>query len=183
MLDDFQELSDDSATCTLVYGAMGAVGPRLCHHYHKPNPPPAALALGRTCDTTLGEADIALTHSAAGRWTADLTLTFEESRTVGSPGLVLPEWIHGSLFDYFTNGMCYGLAADTRDGLLTISLAPSVTASMAARLSGHEHAGDILTRLARRHYFTVRLGTAPETYAYHIEACRARGTARDRGPA
>lgn len=192
VFDDFQEIPDDGPTCALVCAAMEAADPDRAIIIVSRNPPPAALArlrvhgrlaviegealaltrdealaLARTCDAALGEADIADAHAATGGWAAGLALIFEESRTAGSSGLPLPERSQGLLFDYFMNEIFEGLPADTRDVLLTTSLVPSVTASMATRLSGHEHAGAILAQLARRHCFTVRLGADPEGYAYH----------------
>ncbi len=192
IFDDFQELPDDGPTCALLCAAMEAASPDLAIIVISRNPPPSAmarlqvhgrvtvieggalaflpdeaLALARTRKATLDEAAIAVAHAATEGWAAGLALIFEESRTVGAQGLPPPDRSRGLLFDYFMNEIFEGLPADTRDILMTTSLVPNVTPSMAAALSGHEHAGRVLATLARRNYFTVRLATDPETYTYH----------------
>ena len=91
VFDDFREIPDDGPTCTLLWAAMEAARPDLAIVIISRHPPPAmlarlrvhgrlavieggalaltpdeALALARTRDAALGEAEVAEVHAATG---------------------------------------------------------------------------------------------------------------------
>jgi DNA-binding SARP family transcriptional activator len=132
--------------------------------------------------------------SAPGRW-SDAAVESLHARTQGwSAGIVLlakalttaPRTVEridavsaDVLFAYFADEILGPADARTRHVLLTTTLLPYVTASMASELSSDPKAGGVLMQLHVQNCFTNRRGEAEAVFEYHplIRAFLLKGTA------
>ena len=97
---------------------------------------------------------------------------------------------HGSgetperLFEYFAAEVIDKASPAERDFLLRSAVVPSLTSSLAARLTGATDAGRILADLARRSFLTQRLGRSG-AYRYHplLRSFLLRRAESELGPA
>ena len=104
-------------------------------------------------------------HRKADGWAAGLALLLRTREPSGDAGLSgQPPSV---LFDYFAQEIFSGTAGVVRDFLAKTSLLPSMTASMAARLTGNDDARAILERLRREHYFIESYAGEETFYRYH----------------
>jgi len=84
------------------------------------------------------------------------------------------------VFDLFASEVMDAFATWQRHALMRIAFLPSVTAAMAAAISGEPHVETLLEDLARRSLFTDRRGDAPAVYTFHAlfgEYLRTRAAA------
>ena len=71
------------------------------------------------------------------------------------------------IFDYFANVLYERVDDELRHFLLTTSLLPRMTIKAAEELTGNRRADQILSRLSRTNFFTVRHETPETVYQYH----------------
>lgn len=106
-------------------------------------------------------------HRRTHGWAAGLVLYSEtlkyREHEVLQPGRAVPE----ELFDYFAGEVLEKADDQTRQFLLRTSFLPSMTASMAERLSGIHAAGRTLSELVRKNYFVSRSRDVDPVYQYH----------------
>src|SRR4029450_4195619 len=72
-----------------------------------------------------------------------------------------------AIFQYFAGEIFNAAKPENQRVLMTSAIAPSVTASEAVELSGHEDAPRLLEYLYRHHLFTDRRHGEQVTYHYH----------------
>lgn len=113
------------------------------------------------------EASIAAAHQRSAGWVAGLILLIDHSagrRVLAAPTLAPSS---PALYDYCAAIFESSVPAATRDALLSIAVLPSVTARVATRLTGIEHAERMLQELHERSFFVdCRPGSEP-TYRLH----------------
>ena len=100
-------------------------------------------------------------------WVAALVLLREHLRRRGA---TLDETLgegKDAIFQYFAGEIFNGAKPENQRVLMTSAIAPSVTASEAVVLSGHEDAPRLLEYLYRHHLFTDRRHGEQVTYHYH----------------
>ncbi|MDH4135050.1 MAG: hypothetical protein OEV31_09660, partial [Gammaproteobacteria bacterium] len=192
VLDNYQEAPEDS----LLHEVLNVLAEELPEGLRlwvlSRTEPPTALARLRLSDrfAFIGGAPIRLTpEETAGlvllrRGKIDaVTVEHLQQRTQGwAAGVVLMlEQGHGEisepggdsadpkhLFDYFASEILNRSDTATRDFLIKTALLPQIGVVAAEALTGTVQAGEILDRLTRRNYFTVRhAGTDGDTYQYH----------------
>ncbi len=100
-------------------------------------------------------------------WAAGLVLMLRQAADtagmVGSPEQATEQ----TLFRYFAGEILEKLPPRERAFLLRTALLPTVTADLAAQLTGDADAAALLSYMADKNYFTVRLAASPDTYRYH----------------
>jgi LuxR family transcriptional regulator, maltose regulon positive regulatory protein len=111
-------------------------------------------------------------------WAAGLTLMLERIARTG----VIPEAIEvetqEAVFNYFAGTLFDRVSIENRHMLLCTALLPSITATIAEKLTGNPGAGKLLEDLHRRQLFTYRrhlagkegksrTGAVEPTYEYH----------------
>lgn len=110
----------------------------------------------------------ALVREADG-WAAGLVLLVE-ARSGGARAparLRVEDGRPGALFDYFGGEVLATMRPEDRDNLLSLSVAPTLTARMAAELTGDPGASRILDVLARRQCFVERRPGPEASYRLH----------------
>lgn len=111
---------------------------------------------------------IPMVHERTEGWVAGMVLMLDRptlERTAGESCTELPS---EQLFDYFAAEVFSRLEQEVRDFLLTTALPPTLTVQTAQRLTSSKNAGQILSMLSRRHFFTDRLtGGDDQEYKYH----------------
>ncbi|HMJ05919.1 MAG TPA: AAA family ATPase, partial [Chthoniobacterales bacterium] len=101
----------------------------------------------------------------ANGWAAALTLLLDDRAALDMDARGIEEFSQ-RLFDYFATEVFSKATASQRAFLLRTSVAPSLTAELAARLTNSSDAGSRLADLERRSFLIQRLGTS-KTYRYH----------------
>ncbi len=71
------------------------------------------------------------------------------------------------VFDYFSNEIFTRIDPPMQDFLLKTAFLPNLSVKIAEDLSSHANAGQILSGLNRRNFFTERLDQPAPTYRYH----------------
>jgi len=101
----------------------------------------------------------------ANGWAAALTLLLHDRAVLDRDASGIEEFSQ-RLFDYFATEIFSTATASQRDFLLRTSVAPTLTAELAARLTDLPDARARLADLERRSFLIQRLGTSG-TYRYH----------------
>ncbi len=191
VLDNFQELPNDSPVYELLLHGLEALGKDIdvivCSRAEPP-PPLARLRIHRRISIIDG-ADLSMTRAEATGvarlrrirlpeagidrllaetrgWAAGLTLLMEDRTDGPSVQQRPPARIGQLLFDYFAREIFAQMDSGVRQILLATAFLPEVTAATAQRLTGSPHAPTVLADLARRNYFTV-VHSGGQTYQYH----------------
>lgn len=125
----------------------------------------SALASTMSRSDLTPEALMALNERVQG-WAAGLVLllrdTGEHHRSPLHPG-----GTEQTLFNYFAAEILATLPRRRQLFLLKTAFLPTVTAPLAAALSGDDEAAMLLDSLVEKNYFTVRLSAEPPAYRYH----------------
>jgi tetratricopeptide (TPR) repeat protein len=98
-------------------------------------------------------------------WAAALTLLLQTDHIAGIDHREVSEF-SDRLFDYFAAEIFDRATPGQRELLLKTSVVPSLTSTVAARLTGNEDAGRMLAELERRSFLMQRLGSSG-AYRYH----------------
>jgi LuxR family transcriptional regulator, maltose regulon positive regulatory protein len=126
----------------------------------------------------ISEATLARLFEQSDGWAAGLILMLERIARTGE----IPEAVEvenqEAVFNYFAGTLFDRISIENRHMLLCTALLPSVTASLAEKLTGNPNAGKLLEDLHRRQLFTYRrhlvsqggrgrTASTEPTYEYH----------------
>lgn len=105
-------------------------------------------------------------HLKTEGWIAGLVLLIETlKRNEGKQEIISADQAH--IFDYFASEIFQKADAQTRDFLLKTAFLPQIEPSLAAGMTGSSDAEQILSTLARNHYFTTKHASYDSVYQYH----------------
>jgi ATP/maltotriose-dependent transcriptional regulator MalT len=187
VLDDFQELPEDSPLQHALPGALSAVPAsvrivvvsraeppvafsRLVAHRRITRieaqeldlEPQEAVDLARLLKVNATAAHVEPFRARAGGWVTGTMMLLEALPSGASTGPV-PQ----ALFDYFATEVLAPAPARVQRLLLETALLPDLTVAAAEALTGAPAAAEILNELARRNVFTTRLAAQEPTFRYH----------------
>lgn len=189
VLDNAQELGDESAVHSGMAAVLAELPERARVFFISREPPPDAYAralagqhLALVDERQLrfddDEAERLVTlhrrdwrggdlRQATDGWAAAMILLLA-TRTE----LSLDEALRGSpareqLFAFFAAEVLAGMSSADAAALMRIAFLPSASVTMAVAISGDARAGNVLDGLARRSLFTERCEGAPPTYTFH----------------
>jgi len=193
VLDDYHEVSPDSALHGVLCEGLAELPPGLSAILVGRGEPPAAFARMRANGAmeVVSADELLLTPTEArglvrsrapggrfsraaaslselsGGWAAGLVLMLEDARTSGSrldrAGWTTPE----SVFDYFATEVLARMDGEARRVLLEASILPTVSSRLVERLTEVAGASRTLAQLARQAYFVVEhRGTVP-VFQFH----------------
>lgn len=103
---------------------------------------------------------------ASGGWAAGIVL-LARAMMAGVPLSAEAKGLPRELLDYFSAEVFDGLAPDVRRFLLRTAAAPWITREVAAALTGHPGAEQVLDALHRANLFIERKCGEPAVYEYH----------------
>jgi DNA-binding SARP family transcriptional activator len=115
-----------------------------------------------------------------GGWAAAMILMLAARTGLASPHPTGAGSAPKTVFDLFAGEVMDAFAPWQRCALMRMAFLPSVTAAMAASVSGEPRVETLLEDLARRSLFTDRRGDAPAVYTFHAlfgEYLRTRAAA------
>lgn len=111
--------------------------------------------------------DLRLMHERTEGWIAGLVLLQDRlpsaRQRLASIGMSSQE----AIFSYFAEEVLRKMPSQMQDFLLKTALLPEMSTDMARRLTGLVEAGEILSDLNRRNYFTERHHVRVDIYGYH----------------
>ncbi len=117
--------------------------------------------------STLTGASVEELYQKTQGWMAGLVLLMEGAKGTSIDQAVLSRLVPETIFDYFASEILEKMDGMTREFLLQTSLLPSMTASMADKLTGIGAAEQILSRLYKNHYFIEMRVQHDTAYHYH----------------
>lgn len=118
---------------------------------------------------------IADLHEKTDGWAAGLSLMMELAKSKDIRLSTRMGHTPQEIFDYFANEVFEKTDKQTQTFLLKTAFLPRITADMAEKLTGDNHAEQILFGLSKNHYFTTQ-------YGYHVQdALRGGNDATLRG--
>jgi DNA-binding SARP family transcriptional activator len=110
-------------------------------------------------------------HRRMDGWIAGLVLAAEGSGAEEREGEATPRFeAEGSteaVFDYFAEEVLRSIDSRLETVLLQTAILPRMTPAMAARLTGSEEVGRLLSDVSRRNYFIQRQAGPEPVYQYH----------------
>ncbi|HWS15258.1 MAG TPA: BTAD domain-containing putative transcriptional regulator, partial [Candidatus Methylomirabilis sp.] len=106
-------------------------------------------------------------QSRSDGWAAGLTLLLSKADTEGIEPQRLKEHTPAEIFDYFAGELFDKTDRASRDFLLATAFLPTVTKTMAERLTGQVSSGQILSNLDRHNYFLMKHARGEPVYEYH----------------
>jgi len=190
VLDNFQDAGPDPVLHQVLRDAATVAPPGVRFLVLSRSEPPALLARARASGAlALISADqLALTldetrslvnargaalaeranllHQRTHGWAAGIVLLLEhgaaQAATPAAAGDATP-----LLFDYFAEEVFRRTDPEARDVMLQTAILPRVGARMAEALTGVKGAQDVLERLYRSNYFTVKHDQPETAYQYH----------------
>lgn len=118
-----------------------------------------AIGAMRSEDEAPSEARLQRLHELAQGWVAGLILMLEQRQDTHLRDVSAPAQDNTPsplVFDYFAGEVFPGLDATIQSFLVKVALLPSMSVAAAASLSGTPEAGDLLSDLFRRNFFTAR---------------------------
>jgi hypothetical protein len=122
------------------------------------------IANDQPCDEEMVKA----LHARADGWPAAITLLLEQLRRGNlSDGWESSDGPLETVFDFFANEFFDNLPEIVQDFLLKTALLSHMTPSLAAAVTGNQHAASVLDDLHRRHFFVHRRDLGEISYQYH----------------
>ncbi|HWR58058.1 MAG TPA: tetratricopeptide repeat protein, partial [Thermodesulfovibrionales bacterium] len=116
----------------------------------------------------LSKETITHVHQQTQGWAAGMVLMIEKAKREDISPQLLSKYTQKEIFEYFAEEIFKKLDKETDDFLLRTAFLPSViTPSIADKLSGHDNADYILSRLSRSHFFTEMRSAGEDAYQYH----------------
>lgn len=193
VFDNYQEVPPDSPLHGALCDGLEALPPGVTAVFLSREAPVASMARQKAGArmSVLGWGDLRLTldeskglaglqgrhdhspallrhcHDTVDGWAAGLVLMLAGAGTGSGDTPPRPESPLQDIFDYFAGELFEKADGDMREFLLATAFLPSMTASMAERLSGVAASGRILAYLCRNHYFTEMHARETPVYQYH----------------
>jgi LuxR family maltose regulon positive regulatory protein len=193
VLDNFHDCPEDALIQSLLPDGLSSLSPGAATLILSRNasPPSFAKLLTHGIMALVNGEELALTDTETGDLMKSHTGRQPDADEVSALRKLTEGWIAGTvllisapsrtlppqrgadapekdvLFDYFAAEVFDKAAPDVRRVLLSTALLPEVTVAAASALSGEARAGDILSDLVRRSYFTLRLNGTEPRYRYH----------------
>lgn len=106
-------------------------------------------------------------HRETEGWIAGMILLNENANREGRAGRPDPAWKSEDLFNYFAVEVFGKNNEETRKFLLKTAFLPQIEPLTAERLTGMPHAGRLLSRLSREHFFTTKHPDESAVFQYH----------------
>jgi len=100
-------------------------------------------------------------------WAGGLVLLLERRDRGSVAPRTIGREVPSEIIDYFGSEIFHRLDKDRRSFLLKTAFFPRMTALMAEKLSGDEHAGQILSEMNRHNQFTKKYFQREPVYEYH----------------
>jgi two-component SAPR family response regulator len=193
VLDNYQEAPADSALHEIIATCLTAIPAGLQVVVISRSEPPAPFArfqansemmsigwdelrltleelsevMRLQCAGPLPKETVRSVYEKTGGWAAGAVLLCQavkmEAADSGTIRSLQPERV----FDYFSNELFSRADARIQEFLLKTALVPNLTQKIAEELSGRENAGQILSELNRRNFFTEKRTQPEPTYQYH----------------
>lgn len=117
--------------------------------------------------TPPSEAVINSLHKKVDGWLAGLLLVLKRAETEAMDTASFTRFTAREVFDYFTSEIFDKADKETQVFLLSTSVLPTISATMAQKLTGSENAEQILDRIRQNHWFTERYPGREIRYQYH----------------
>lgn len=192
VLDNYQNIPEDSAVHTLLAAGQEELGSQQSLLVLSRNLPPAVFARVRACGrlVLIEQDELALTEAESGAvvdqmcptgacdslrdrlytltggWAAGLVLMLQKLDVHHPENLA--DSSTAAVFDYFASELFEGVGDELRAFLLKTALLPNFTAAMARKLTGSPDAARMLDSLLRRNLFITRRGSGElVNYQYH----------------
>ncbi|MBN1605145.1 MAG: hypothetical protein JW940_00855 [Polyangiaceae bacterium] len=193
VLDNFHDCPEDALIQSLLPDNLCSLAPGAATLVLSRAAPPRSFAklLTHGNMTLVDGEELALTETETGDLTKALVGRQPDAGEVSTLRKLTEGWMAGTvlllsapsrtlppqrgtntrekqvLFDYFAAELFDKAPAEVQRVLLSTALLPEVTVAAASALSGEARAGDILSELVRRSYFTLRLNGPEPRYRYH----------------
>ena len=193
VLDNYQEVPDDSALHDILQCAIAELPPTVSIMILSRQEPPAQfvrlrahgemtelaceqlrLTLPESIDLVEHDANqkvdramIEKIHAQTQGWVVGLILLLESANEQDLSHSSHDGDGRRKLFDYFAGELLYKVDEPTRNFLLKTALLPSITVTMAAELAAEPEAGKVLRSLAHRKFFLTAHESHEQAYRYH----------------
>jgi LuxR family maltose regulon positive regulatory protein len=115
----------------------------------------------------LGDDVVDRLYDKSDGWMAGIILMLERMKFEGSAAPSFSGRLPGEIFEYFAAEIFHRLDEATQDFLLGTAVLPAVTIPMARSLTHSKRAAQILSSLARNHFFTDKHTPSGKVYQYH----------------
>jgi ATP/maltotriose-dependent transcriptional regulator MalT/DNA-binding SARP family transcriptional activator len=187
VLDNYQELADDSVVHALLAAVAEELGPRLQLVAVSRTPPPTAYAralasqsvglvdaqaLRFTAEEARGLLEASGHAAAAERlveavdgWAAGIVLMLAAETSLVA--MTAPTGSRELVFGYFASEVFGRLGPADRAILMRVALLPETTEAMAIAISADPGASRVLADLFRRNLFVDRRGSGAPAYVFH----------------
>jgi LuxR family maltose regulon positive regulatory protein len=193
VLDNYQEVSPQSAFHAAILDAVAELPPHGCIIVISRSEPPASMvrlranqalhmlgwndlrltrqesdAIVKLWGADIDEAGLGQIYEKTQGWPAGLILMLDQAAATGTTTALPDACAPQLIFDYLAGEVFQKFDNATQQLLLTTAFLPEVTESMAIELTGDPEAGDILARLYRGNYYvSMKSGSSGPVYAYH----------------
>ncbi len=117
--------------------------------------------------STLTDASIKELYRKTQGWMAGLVLLMEGAKGANIDQATLSKLTAETIFDYFASEIFEKMDSTTQEFLLKTSLLPSLTATMAEKLTQTKTSEQVLSRLYKNHYFIEMRAQLDPAYHYH----------------
>lgn len=193
VLDNYQEVSPQSAFHSAILDAVTELPPHGCIIVISRSEPPTSMvrlranqalhmlgwndlrlareesdAIVKLWGADIDEAGLGQIYEKTQGWPAGLILMLDQAAATGMTTALPDASAPQLIFDYLAGEVFQKFDQGTRQLLLTTAFLPEVTESMAIELTGDPQAGDIFARLYRGNYYvSMKSGPSGPVYAYH----------------
>src|SRR5512143_444626 len=193
VLDNYQEAPAGSALHEIIANGLAVVPPDRRVIVISRSEPPAPLArlqannrvmvidweqlrltleelteiMHLQCAGPLSEETVHLVYEKTRGWAAGVVLLCQAVRREAADPDTIMNLQPEKVYDYLSNELFVHADASLQDFLLKTAFVPVLTPKIAAEISGLENAGQILSELNRRNFFTEKRTKPEPTYQYH----------------
>ena len=193
VLDNYHEVSPQSAFHSAILNAVSELPPHGCIFVISRSEPPASMvrlranqamqmlgwndlrlqrqesdAIVKLWGANIDDAGLGQIYEKTQGWPAGLILMLDQATATGTTAALPVASAPQLIFDYLAGEVFQKFDDATRQLLLMTAFLTQVTESMAVELSGDPAAGDILSRLHRGNYYvSMKSGPTGPVYAYH----------------
>jgi len=193
VLDNYQEVSPQSAFHSAILDAVAELPPHGCIIVISRSEPPASMvrlranqalqmlgwndlrlardesdAIVMLWGADIDDAGLSQIYEKTQGWPAGLILMLDQAAATGTTAALPVASAPQLIFDYLAGEVFQKFDHATRQLLLMTAFLPVVTESMAVELTGDPSAGEILARLHRGNYYvSMKPGATGPVYGYH----------------